>query len=174
MEFSGKRFLMIAGSMLGMLVLQSTLFYNLRIFGTRPDLILAVVGSIALLRGWAQGLLWGVLGGLLEDLITGSLPGSHALAKSITGFILGLLEGKVFKENPLLPAVALFVGSLIEGIIFFMAAGAFGHIKWNFITALRRTVWPSAVVTAVFAPVVYRLCEHLYEPPRFGQRGRSL
>jgi len=63
MEFSGKRFLMIAGSMLGMLVLQSTLFYNLRIFGTRPDLILAVVGSIALLRGWAQGPIMGCFRG---------------------------------------------------------------------------------------------------------------
>ncbi len=43
-----------------MLVLQSTMFYKIKLFGVRPDLILATVGSIALLRGWSQGLFWGV------------------------------------------------------------------------------------------------------------------
>lgn len=174
MGFSGKRCLILAGSMLGVLVLQSTLFYNLRLFGVRPDLILAIVGSIALMRGWTKGLAWGVLGGLLEDFITGSLPGSHALAKSITGFTLGLLEGKVFKENVLLPAVALFAGSLAEGIIFFLASGVFGQVKWTFIIAFRTVILPTATITALLAPIVYRFCERLYESPRFGERGRPL
>ncbi len=66
----------------------------------------------------------GAIGGLLEDVVTGSLPGgSHAVAKSIIGFVLGLLEGKVFKENIFLPAITLFLASLAEGIIFFLASG---------------------------------------------------
>lgn len=174
MDFSGRRFLIVAGGMGGMLVLQSTLFYKIKLFGVRPDLILATVGSIALLRGWSQGLFWGTIGGLLEDVVTGSLPGSHAVAKSIIGFVLGLLEGKVFKENIFLPAITLFLASLAEGIIFFLASGFFGEMRWSFVVALRTVVFPTAVVTALFAPIVYRLCELLYEPPRFGQRGRSL
>ena len=168
MGFSGKRFIIIAGSMIGILVLQSTLFYDVRLLGARPDLVLAAVGSIALLRGWTEGLLWGVFGGLVQDFITGSLPGSHALAKSITGFTLGLLEGKVFRENALLPAVALFVSALAEGIIFFLAAGVFSQIKWSFVFAFRTAILPAAAATTIFAPLVYRLCERLYDPPRFG------
>ncbi|NLG85823.1 MAG: rod shape-determining protein MreD [Firmicutes bacterium] len=168
MGFSGKRLATVAGSMIGILLLQSTLLYNVRFFGARPDLVLAMVGSIALLRGWSEGLLWGVFGGLAQDFVTGSIPGSHALAKSIIGFTLGLLEGKVFRENAFLPSLALFIGALVEGIIFFLAAGVFGQIKWSFVFALRMAILPAAVATTIFAPLVYRLCNRIYDPPRFG------
>ncbi|MGI6129952.1 MAG: rod shape-determining protein MreD [bacterium] len=168
MGFSGKRLTIIVGSMIIILVLQSTLFHGFRLLGARPDLVLAIVGSIALLRGWTEGLLWGIIGGLLQDVMTGSLPGSHALAKGIAGFTLGLLEGKVFRENTLLPAVVIFIGALIEGIVFFLAAGAFGQTKWRFVFAFRIAVLPSAIVTATFAPLIYHLYKRLYDPPRFG------
>ncbi|NMA55399.1 MAG: rod shape-determining protein MreD [Firmicutes bacterium] len=174
MDFSGRRFLLILGIMIGILLVQSTLLYKFRPLGVRPDLILALVGSTALLNGWPQGLFWGAIGGLLEDLITGSLPGSHALAKSTTGFVLGLLEGKVFKENMFLPVGALFMACLAEGVIFFLISGLVGELRWGFVTAVRMVTFPAAVVTAFFAPAVYRLCEHIYEPPRFGQRGGSV
>jgi rod shape-determining protein MreD len=168
-----KRVLIIAGAMLGVLLLQGTVINRFTFLGVRPDLVLVVVGSVALARGWAEGLVWGITGGLLEDILSGSLPGSRALAKGVTGFILGLVEGTVFKENPLLPAVALFAGTLVDEVLFFLAAGTFGQVKWTFVTALRRVMLPNALVTAAFAPFLYRYFAELFTAVRFTQRERS-
>lgn len=155
--------LLVGGSMVAFLLLESTLLYPLTIWGARPDLVMVVVGSVALLRGWQEGLLWGLLGGLLEDAFTGSLLGANALAKSVTGFILGLAEGHVFKENPLLPAVALLAGTVLEEGLFFLAAGAFGEVKWTFIAALTRVILPTAVATTLVAPFIYHYLARLFQ-----------
>ncbi|HKM39439.1 MAG TPA: rod shape-determining protein MreD [bacterium] len=170
MSLSTRRFFLILGGLVAVLVLQGTFLYKLKLFGVRPDFILAAVGSIALLHGWPRGLLWGSVGGLLEDLMSGSLPGSHALAKSIVGFALGLLEGKVFKENIILPAIALFGAGLAEGVIFYLASGLFGEIEWAFVIVVRKVIFPTAVATALFSPAIYRICESIYKPSPYDRR----
>ncbi|BCV25782.1 rod shape-determining protein MreD [Gelria sp. Kuro-4] len=169
---AGRRALILTGGIIGCLLLESTCLNRVSFWGVRPDFVLMIVGSVGLASGWGKGLLWGAAGGLLEDVFSGSLPGSHALAKSVTGFVLGLAEGQVFKENPLLPAVALFIGTVVEQVLFFLAAGAFGQVRWTFITALLRVVVPTALVNAVFAPLVFHYVAGLYEAPGFSRRER--
>ncbi|HHY92881.1 MAG TPA: rod shape-determining protein MreD [Firmicutes bacterium] len=170
---SGRRALIVAGGMVALLLLQSTLLNRLTFWGVRPDLVLMVVGSVALVRGWGEGMLWGAAGGLLEDVFSSSLPGGHALAKCVTGFVLGLAEGQVFKENPLLPTLALFLGTMLEEVLFFLAAGAFGQISWAFLDAFSGVMIPTALVNACFAPFIYHYVAELYKQHGFGQRERS-
>ncbi|MDI3538036.1 MAG: rod shape-determining protein MreD [Bacillota bacterium] len=169
---AGKYALIIFGSMLGVLFLQSTLLNDLTFWGIRPDLVLILIGSIALNRGWGEGLLWGMVGGLLEDVFSSGLFGSHALAKTIIGFLLGLAEGQVFKENPLLPAVAILLGTFLEEVLFFLAAGAFGQVRWTFLTALRQVIIPTALINSVIAPFVYLYVVRLGEKRALGRRER--
>lgn len=169
---AGKYAFIIFGGMLGSLFLQSTVLNGLTLWGVRPDLVLILVGSVALARGWGEGLLWGIVGGLLEDVFSGGLFGSHALAKSVTGFALGLMEGQVFKENPLLPAVALLLGTLVEEVLFFLTAGAFGQVCWTFLDALRQAIIPTAMLNTLIAPFIYWYVVRLGEQRAPGQRER--
>jgi rod shape-determining protein MreD len=54
-----------------------------------PDFVLIVVLLIALFEGRLQGAIAGFVAGLFLDIASGGVLGSHALVKTIAGFLLG-------------------------------------------------------------------------------------
>ena len=92
--------------------LQSTLIPVITVGGVRPDLVLVVVVSAALADGQETGVLCGIFGGILQDLLSAGPFGVNTLAKMIVGLIVGVYEHKVNKKNLLLPLVAVSAGTL--------------------------------------------------------------
>jgi len=140
---------------LACLVLQSTFLASFAPYGLTPDLILILVVSIALVRGYWEGAVWGFLAGLGLDMISSGYLGFHALTKMVVGFFFGLAEEKVFKENLLLPAVALFLATLAHELLFFILAAFYRQLEVNFFSALRRIILPLSLYNAILAPFVY-------------------
>lgn len=100
--------------------LQSTIFSSYSIKGTVPDLVLIFVAFFALINGAEKGTAYGFLCGLLEDLVWGRFIGMNALAKALTAYILGKLQGNVFKENLLVGVVAVLVATCINTLCMFL------------------------------------------------------
>jgi len=100
--------------------LQSTIFGTYSIKGTVPDLVLIFVAFFALINGAEKGTVYGFLCGLLEDLVWGRFIGINALAKALTAYILGKLQGNVFKENLLVGVVAVLVATCINAFCMFL------------------------------------------------------
>lgn len=148
---------------LGSLVLQSTLLAFFFPFGLIPDLVLILVVSTALIRGSWEGALVGLLAGLGLDIISSGYLGFHALTKLVVGFTFGLAEEKVFKENVLLPAVALFGATLIHEVLFFLLARGFGQMEVSLWWAFRRIILPVAFYNAIVAPFIYRWLLQWYQ-----------
>lgn len=102
--------------------LQSTFFNAYTINGAVPDMVLVFVIFYALLNGGDKGALYGLFCGLLEDLYMGRFIGMNAISKSITAFIVGRLQGRVFEENVAVGIIGVILGSLINaGLLFILA-----------------------------------------------------
>ncbi|MBU2699781.1 rod shape-determining protein MreD [Sporomusaceae bacterium BoRhaA] len=98
-------------------ILQCALIPLVTLNGIKPDLLLITVLSTGLLVGKEKGVAVGFFAGLLADLASGGVFGSHTLSKMAIGYGAGMLERKVFKENILLPLLAVMVATVIHSVL---------------------------------------------------------
>lgn len=83
-------------------LIQLILIEYLTIRGIRPDFLLVFLVYIAMRNGSMAGVICGFVFGLIEDQISaGSMLGLAPLTKVITGFLIGRLQGKFQRMNPL-------------------------------------------------------------------------
>ena len=114
------------------LLLQTTLFSSLAIQGTVPDMILIMVIFYAIFNGATKGTVYGAVCGLLEDLYLGRFIGSNAVSKGVTAYIIGRLQGNVFKENILVGVIGVIGGTLVNSfIILLLSIISSGSIKFT-------------------------------------------
>ncbi len=134
-------------------VVQSTWLASLLPMQFTPDLVLIMTISYGLLRGPNQGLLFGMGAGFFVDLLSGNIIGIRALSKMIAGFCSGFMEKNIFKDNLLVPALAVFIGTIVcETFNLFM----FTAFKMNIgIWFKLLEILPLACLNAIVAPVIY-------------------
>jgi len=107
-----------AAAILVALALQTTLA-GLVIRGTAAiDLVLIVVVYIALKSGPASGLLAGTVAGLIQDALSNPILGIGGLAKTIVGFLSGVLATQFILTGPLPRFVLLVMGTALHAAIF--------------------------------------------------------
>lgn len=104
------------------LFLQSTFFGVYNIKGTLPDLVLVFVIFYALLNDARKAASYGFLCGLAEDLLLGRFIGMNALAKGMTAYIIGILQGNVFKENLVVGVLSVLIGTFLNVLFMFFAS----------------------------------------------------
>ncbi len=121
-----------------------------------PDLVLIMVISYGLLRGPDEGLLFGLLSGFFLNLLSGGIIGIEALSKMMAGYSAGLLEKNIFKDNLLVPVIAVFLGTVIFDSVSLLMYIAF-KANYNFWGAMLTTVLPQALYSSVLAPLIYYL-----------------
>lgn len=124
--------------------------------GLVPDLILIIAISYGLLKGPWYGAVLGLTGGLVSDLMAGgSILGVGALARMATGFLAGLLEKTIFKDNLLVPFLSLLAGTLVSETIFLTVNSALGWPLGPALYLIPR-VAAIALYNAMLAPLLYR------------------
>lgn len=141
------------------LVIQATLLPLIAVNGIRPDLLLIIVVSSALLLGKEQGVGLGFFAGLLQDLASGNIFGLNVLSKMLTGYLSGIMERKVFKENVLLPVLAVVLATAFNSIVV-LATLVFLGFNVDLLAALLNIVYQVAYNAAWAIPVhqiVYRI-----------------
>ena len=100
------------------LVLQTTLA-GLVIRGTAAiDLVLIVVVYIALKAGPVPGLVVGTVAGLIQDALSNPILGIGGLAKTIVGFLAGVLGTQFILTGPLPRLVMLVMATVLHAAIF--------------------------------------------------------
>lgn len=83
------------------------------------DLVLVVVVYAALMFGPVTGLMTGTLAGLVQDYLSTGVVGIGALAKTVVGFVAGVIGTQFIVAQPL-PRFVVFLGaSLVHAVIFF-------------------------------------------------------
>ena len=101
------------------LALQTTLARFL-VGGTAAiDLVLVVVVYVALTSGPITGMFAGSLAGLIQDGLSSGVIGIGGLAKSIVGFLTGVI-GQQFIVTAALPRFVMFLGATVMHAAAFM------------------------------------------------------
>jgi len=100
------------------LALQTTLA-GLVIRGTAAiDLVLIVVVYIALKAGPVPGLAAGTVAGLIQDALSNPILGIGGLAKTMVGFLAGVLATQFILTGPLPRLVLLVMATVVHAAIF--------------------------------------------------------
>jgi rod shape-determining protein MreD len=99
------------------LALQTTLARYVR--GTVAlDLVLVVVVYVALTSGPVTGLLTGTFAGLVQDALTLGVIGIGGLAKTLVGFLAGIIGTQFIVAQPLPRFFVFFGATLLHQIVF--------------------------------------------------------
>jgi rod shape-determining protein MreD len=136
------------------LVLQQTLIRLAAMHGARPDLILLALVAISLRYGSLYGLYCGLLIGLIQDVYAIDNLGANALAKSLTGYLIGLLDERMVKIMPATKVLLLGGGFVIHDLIYLRTVGLSGTA---YAQALFKVSLPSLIYTLIVAALVYSL-----------------
>jgi len=138
------------------LVLQTTLVRVISIASIAPDFLMIVLFLLAIRGGVMPGIYVGFLLGLGQDLYTPALLGQAALAKTVTGFFIGLFNERVMRTDPLMKLIILALSFFIHDLIFTVVTmikidASFALV---FSELLTRTL-PRALYSSVIAALFY-------------------
>ncbi len=140
------------------LTLQTTLArYFVR--GTNAvDLVLVVVVYTALTTGPVTGFLTGTFAGLIQDALSTGYVGIGGLAKTIVGFLAGVVGQQFIVAQPLPRFVVFFSATLVHAVVFY---GLYMLLNsWTF-RAVFSGVLGQAVSNAVVGVVAFQAREFL-------------
>jgi len=140
------------------LVLQTTAAPAMAVRGVVPDLLLVLAVGWALVFGRREGLWAGVVAGALQDLAFGQFIGLHLATKGLVAWGAGLVETRVFKENLLVPIGVVFMAAAAGESLVYLALRGLGPVPvLRPVWALTENVLPTALYTAAFSPLAYRI-----------------
>ena len=117
-----KSFVLVA-AIGGALVLQATLSGLTGGSGVAINLVLVAVVYLALAYGPVTGLFAGTIGGLTQDALGGGIVGIGGLAKTLVGFLVGLLSAQ-FNLSTTVPRLVMFVSATFVHDLVFAGLGA--------------------------------------------------
>lgn len=150
------RVLAYTGVLIILALVQVAWLARVQVWGAILDPLLPLIIGVGILKGAESGAVVGVAAGLLQDLLSGGGPlGVNGLSKLVVGFASGMFERSIYIENPLLPAIATFVGTLLGGVLLVIVAllVGLGVPPWPAVVA-RMIV--QAVLNSAIAPVLFR------------------
>lgn len=131
------------------------------------DLVLVVVVYVALTTGPVGGLLAGSVAGIIQDALSSGVVGIGGLAKSIVGFVIGVI-GQQFIVTAALPRFVMFLGATALHAAIFM--GLYVLLELREFPAPWAAIASQAVVNAAVGMIAFTIIESL---PGFVERRRS-
>jgi rod shape-determining protein MreD len=137
-------------------ILQSTLVPEIRVGGGGPDLILMSVLSWMLLAGTEEGIVWAMVGGIVQDLISGIPTGTSALALVVVAFGANLVFGTIARNNLILPPIVAAMGTVVYHLMLVVLLSILGR-NVAIAYVLVYVTLPSIVFNFVLMLPIFRL-----------------
>ena len=138
------------------LALQTSVLPFLVSRGGNIDLVLVVVVWAALQFGPAAGLLTGSAAGLAQDALSGGIIGVGGVAKTLVGFMAGVVGSQFIVANALPRFVVLLAGAVINAFTFL---GLYAVIERRGLDMPWRQAGAQALATAVVGILVIQLAQ---------------
>jgi len=134
---------------------------------TAIDLVLIVVVYIAIKSGPSTGLLAGTVAGLIQDALSSGILGIGGLAKTVVGFLSGVLGTQFIVTAPLPRFMLLIVGTVLHAAIFM---GLYTLLNLRQFSAPYPSIAAQAFGNALFGVVAFQMIEWF---PGFVDRRRA-
>lgn len=115
--------------------------------------MLLVVLAWTVVRNANEGLVWGFVGGLFVDLLSGGPLGATSLALLAMAFLAGQPWGQGLGSPVVRLLLLALVGVVVYHLVLLIALALTGHtVAWGF--SLLRVAGPSALLNMVLAPFI--------------------
>lgn len=137
-------------------LLQTTLFFHLKLAGVIPNLLIILTVSNAYICGQKDGLFTGLMCGLLSDMVFGSLIGLHALIYMLVGYIFGYANALYWNNDFSVPLILTGIADFVYNFIFYVFEFLLRG-KMNFLIYLKTIIIPEAVYTMLVAVLLYKV-----------------
>jgi len=124
------------------------------VFGVKPNLIIILIVSVALLEGRNHGGTVGFFAGICMDSVVGIALGYQALLGMLLGILLGNINKRFFKENIFVMVTCTFISTIIfESAVIMLSYGL--GLRINYIDTLRATILTEAAVNSILGAVIF-------------------
>ena len=135
---------------------QGILFQVFEIASIKPNLLLVVTISFALMRGRKSGMLTGFFSGLAIDLLFPGQIGFNALAYMWIGYLAGFCYRIFYDDDIKTPIFLVILGDLAFGIYTYLFTFLLrGRV--HFLFYLNRIIIPEMLYTILMTILTYRL-----------------
>ena len=135
--------------------------------GTSIDLVLIVVVYVAIKSGPSTGVLAGTVAGLIQDSLTSGILGIGGLAKTLVGFLCGVLGSQFIVTAPLPRFLLLLMGTALHAAVFM---GLYTLLNLRQFPAPYSSIVAQAFGNAFVGVIAFQIIEWL---PGFVDRRRA-
>jgi rod shape-determining protein MreD len=159
-------------------VLQNTLLQYIEILHVKPNLILVVVVSFALLYGNIQGAIAGFILGLCQDITSGSVIGFYALLGLYLGLVVGIVNKRLYRENFIVIIFFTFISTIAyEALVYLLnewGVHMFSSVETrvSLLYAAKNNILPEAVYNCIVAVPIYVITMILKD--KFNSAGKTI
>ena len=157
-----RRVLAIGAIIVTAVLLQSTVFSQLRLLGVRPELLYLVTILIALQEGPSEGAIVGFTCGLAQDMLLDQPKGITALTLTLLGYAVGMARQYIVSPSPLVPTIVVAIGTAVGVAFYEIVTFLLGQFDAGVTYAVRvalLTALYNAVLTPILSPLLRRIIE---------------
>ena len=160
-----RRILSLTAVIVTALLLQSTVFAQVKLLGVRPELMYVVTILMAIIEGPSEGAIVGFAGGMAQDFLLDQPKGITALTLTLLGYAIGLARQYIVSPSPLLPTILVAVGTFAGVIFYEIVSFLLGQLNDPLAFSLRVALL-TALYDAVLTPLVYPVLRRIFEGSR--------
>lgn len=151
--------------LLAAVILQSTVMPEFQIRSGRADLIFTLILSWTLLAGMEQGIVWALVGGILQDLVSGMPLGTSALVLTVIMFAVATITGQIGRSNILIPPLVAAGSTAVYHLLLMILYSVLGRPSPMGYSLLNVTL-PTVLLNTILILPVYRILGALFEAIR--------
>jgi rod shape-determining protein MreD len=146
-------------------LLQSTVFAQLRLLGVRPELLFLVTIILAMLEGPAEGAVVGFASGLAQDMLLNQPKGITALTLTLLGYAVGMARQFIVSPSPLVPTIVVAIATAAGMAFYEVVSFLLGTFDAT-LTYAAKVALLTALYNAVLTPILYPLLRRIVEGSR--------
>lgn len=140
--------------------LQTSVFGEMTLNGSKPELLLVITVALALSEGATVGATAGFVLGLFGDLLLGLPAGINALTYTLVGYTVGTIRAKMQAPSAWMPIAMVSIATLTAVLFYGTFSLVLGQESLSPARVLRHAV-QSAFYNGLLTPFVYPLVRAL-------------
>ncbi len=156
------RLIIISLIVLANLILQSTLFQQIRIYGVIPNTALILVISFAIYGGKNEGAVIGFFAGILQDIVFGHTIGLNALIFTVIGYLIGLMDQKIFKDNLLVPFILTALTTVFYEMVNLLLIFLLGY-RIELLNIIKKMLITEVIYNSVVSLIIYHYLSKMFK-----------
>lgn len=148
-------------------ILQSVIFNDLTLLDGRPDLILLTVVAWGINARSRDAMIWGLIGGLFLDLLSGLPLGTSAIILVAIAYLVSFTEGRFWEANFLMPMGAMILFSFLYhlfNLIILWILGKQIDLSYTLVRLILPSVFLNLILSLPASQFIKSIRNSIYPP----------